>query len=193
MISQESERLTRIVGDIMLANQIDAGRLRLKDHEFDVAGLVRAVVEEMEASLNGREGISLELVAPESAVRVSGDEDRLRQILINLVDNAVKYSPEGGRIEISMQQREGSLRIAVRDQGLSIPHGEQQRIFGKFYRLDPQQARGVGGTGLGLYICRELVRRMAGRVSVVSREGQGSTFVVDLPLISLRAPEPVPS
>ena len=193
VISQESERLTRIVADILLASQIDAGRLRLKDQEFDAAALVRAVVEEMEASLNGVEGISLELVAPDSVVRVSGDEDRLRQILLNLVDNAVKYSPEGGRILVSVQQRDGGLRIAVCDEGLGIPYGEQQRIFGKFYRLDPQQARGVGGTGLGLYICRELVRRMAGRMSVDSKEGEGSTFVIDLPLVSLRAPEAVAS
>ena len=193
VISQESERLTRIVGDILLASQIDAGRLRLKEQEFDAAGLVRAVVEEIAVSLNGAEGISLALVAPESVVRVSGDEDRLRQILINLVDNAVKYSPGGGQIEVSMQHSDGGLQIAVRDEGLGIPHGEQQRIFGKFYRVDPQQTRGVGGTGLGLYICRELVRRMDGRVSVSSKEGEGSTFVVDLPLVPTRAPEAVVS
>jgi signal transduction histidine kinase len=193
VISQESERLTRIVSDILLANQIDAGRLRLKDQEFDAAGVVRSVVQEIEASLNGAEGVSLALVAPTSVVRVSGDEDRLRQILLNLVDNAVKYSPDGGQIEVSVQVTDGGLRIAVRDEGLGIPHGEQQRIFGKFYRVDPQQTRGVGGTGLGLYICRELVRRMDGRVSVSSKEGEGSTFVVDLPLLPVRAAEAVAS
>jgi PAS domain S-box-containing protein len=190
VIAQESERLTRIVSDILLANQIDAGRLRLKDEEFDLAGLVRDVVGEVEASLTGSEGISLELVATNSAPPVSGDEDKLRQVLLNLIENAVKYSPNGGRIEIELVSRDSGLRIAVRDQGLGIPHGEQQRIFGKFYRVDTQQTRGVGGTGLGLYICRELVRRMEGRVSVSSREGAGSTFVVDLPLSPTRAREP---
>ena len=193
VISQESERLTRIVSDILLASKIDAGRLRLKEQQFDAARLVRAVVEEMQASLNGAEAVSLDLVAPASVVWVSGDEDKLRQILINLVDNAVKYSPEGGRIEVSVQQHDGGLRIAVTDEGLGIPHGEQQRIFGKFYRLDPQQSRGVGGTGLGLYISRELVRRMDGRVSVSSKEGEGSTFVVDLPLVPTRVAEPQPA
>jgi signal transduction histidine kinase len=110
-------------------------------------------------------------------------------VLLNLIDNAVKYSPEGGRVEIELEPRGSGLRIAVRDEGLGIPHGEQQRIFAKFYRLDPQQTRGVGGTGLGLYICRELVRRMEGRVSVSSREGEGSTFVVDLPLLPSSARE----
>jgi two-component system, OmpR family, phosphate regulon sensor histidine kinase PhoR len=189
VIAQESERLTRIVGDILLANQLDAGRLRLTDQEFDAVGLVRNVAAEVEASLSGNEGISLEAVTPESVALVSGDEDRLRQVLLNLIDNAVKYSPQGGRVEIELELRDSGLRIAVRDEGLGIPHGEQQRIFGKFYRLDPQQTRGVGGTGLGLYICRELVRRMEGRVSVSSREGEGSTFVVDLPLLPSSARE----
>jgi PAS domain S-box-containing protein len=193
VIAQESERLTRIVADILLANQIDAGRLRLSDREFDVARLVRDLVEEVEASLAGTEGISLELVAPEALTPVSGDEDKLRQVLLNLIDNAVKYSPDGGRIQIEVEQRDSGLRIAVRDQGLGIPHGEEQRIFGKFYRVDPQQSRGVGGTGLGLYISRELVRRMEGRVSVSSQEGEGSTFVVDLPLMPLRVREPQPA
>ncbi len=193
VIAQESERLTRIVGDILLANQLDAGRLRLTDQVVDLGRLVRDVVEEVEASLAGDEGISLDLAAPDSLAPVTADEDRLRQVLLNLLDNAVKYSPDGGRIEVEVQQRESGVRITVRDKGLGIPHAEQQRIFGKFYRLDPQQTRGVGGTGLGLYICRELVRQMAGRLSVTSREGEGSTFTVDLPLIPVRVGEPQPA
>jgi PAS domain S-box-containing protein len=193
VIAQESERLTRIVSDILLANQIDAGRLRISDHEFDVADVARGVVEQVEASLTGSEAISLELVAPEVVAPVCGDADKLRQVLLNLVDNAVKYSPDGGRVAVEVIQRESGLRIAVRDSGLGIPHGEEQRIFGKFYRVDPQQTRGVGGTGLGLYICRELVRRMDGRVSVTSTEGEGSTFVVDLPLMPIRVPAPQPA
>jgi two-component system, OmpR family, phosphate regulon sensor histidine kinase PhoR len=190
VISQESERLTRIVSDILLASQIDAGRLRLKDDEIDVAALARDVVDQMTAAFTGAERISLELVSPDSVMPVSGDEDKLRQILLNLIDNAVKYSPDGGRIEVRVEERDSGLRIAVRDEGLGIPHGDQQQIFGKFYRVDPQQTRGVRGTGLGLYICRELVRRMEGRVSVTSKEGQGSTFVVDLPLAPVRTREP---
>jgi signal transduction histidine kinase len=193
VIAQESERLTRIVSDILLANQIDAGRLRISDHEFDVADVARGVVEQVEASFTGSEAISLELVAPDVVAPVCGDADKLRQVLLNLVDNAVKYSPDGGRVEVEVIQRDSGLRIAVRDSGLGIPHGEEQRIFGKFYRVDPQQTRGVGGTGLGLYICRELVRRMDGRVSVSSTEGEGSTFVVDLPLMPIRVPAPQPA
>ena len=147
----ESERLTRIVGDILLGPPDRRRRLRLTNQEFDAVGLVHNVVAEVEAALTGKEGISLEAVTPESVALVSGDEDRLRQVLLNLIDNALKYSPDGGRVEIAPEPSDGGLRIAVRDARVSgFRHAEQQRIFGKFYRVDSQQTLGVGGTGLGL-------------------------------------------
>ena len=183
VIRQESERLSRIVGEILLANQLDVGRLRLDPQQIDVAQLLMEIVEEMTVSAAAREDISFTVEIPETLAPVLGDGDKLRQILLNLVDNAVKYSPEGGTVAISVAERNGGLRFEVADQGLGIPHGEQGRIFGKFYRVDPNLSRGVGGTGLGLYICRELARRMEGRVSVTSQEGEGSTFVLDVPLM----------
>ncbi|MDQ2982907.1 MAG: ATP-binding protein [Actinomycetota bacterium] len=182
VIAQESERLTRIAGDILLANNLDTGNLRLERQQVDVAKLAREVGEEMFSALTERTDITLEVVAPETLAPIASDGDKLRQVLINLVDNAVKYSPEGGRIEVRVEVQEGRVRIDVSDEGLGISQREQQRIFGKFYRVDPDQALGVGGSGLGLYICRELVRRMEGRLSVVSTEGSGSTFSVELPL-----------
>jgi two-component system phosphate regulon sensor histidine kinase PhoR len=188
VISQESERLTRIVGDILLANQIEAGRLKFKQREVDLAVIAQEAIDEIRAALAARDDIDFELAAPESMV-VYGDGDKLRQVLLNLIDNAVKYSPAGGRIEVFLEPHGTGVRMNVRDEGIGIPDGELKRIFGKFYRVDPQQIRGVGGTGLGLYICRELVRRMDGRLSVTSAEGKGSTFVVDLPLRQIRPPE----
>jgi signal transduction histidine kinase len=110
------------------------------------------------------------------------DENKLRQVLVNLVDNAVKYSPGGGRVEIRLRGEPGRCLIEVADGGLGIPSDEQDRIFEKFYRLDPQQKHGIGGSGLGLYICRELVERMDGHLTVDSEPGRGSTFTVELPL-----------
>jgi len=104
-------------------------------------------------------------------------------VLANLVENAVKYSPAGGRVQVSLGRHERRVLFAVRDEGLGIPLREQERIFEKFFRLDPNLTRGVGGTGLGLYICRELVRRMGGRIWVASRDGEGSTFFFELPAV----------
>jgi len=182
VIAHEAERLSRIADDILFANKLDSGQLALGASGIDLRTLARDVVEEMRACFAAREDISFELTVPEALDSVAGDPDRLRQVLINLIDNAVKYSPNGGRVEVAVEARDGGVRIAVRDEGIGIPALEQRRIFGKFYRVDPGLARGVGGTGLGLYICRELVRRMDGRLSVSSEEGKGSTFAVDLPV-----------
>jgi signal transduction histidine kinase len=188
VIGTESERLTRIAEQILLANNIDSGRLAIEPEHVDVEQLAVQVVEQVRGVFADREDIQIDLVLPESVSAISGDADRLRQVLLNLLDNAVKYSPDGGRIEVRVEQNASSVRFAVSDEGLGIPHGEQQRIFGKFYRLDPQLTRGVGGTGLGLYICRELVRRMDGRLTVSSTEGGGSTFFVDLPVVPAELP-----
>jgi signal transduction histidine kinase len=102
-------------------------------------------------------------------------------VLTNLVDNAIKYSPDGGSVDVRVESRDHVVRFSVRDEGLGIPRGEQRRVFDKFYRLDPNLTRGVGGTGLGLYISRELVRRMEGSIWVDSREGEGSCFSFELP------------
>jgi len=188
VIAAESERLTRIAGDILLANSLDSGRLRLESGHVELAALAKDVVDEMRAAFAEREDIMITLEPVNGGgTEVSADPDKLRQVLINLIDNAVKYSPEGGRVQVEVEPRDSGIRVVVRDEGIGIPGSEQQRIFGKFYRIDPQLSRGVGGTGLGLYICRELVRRMQGRITVESREGAGSTFCVDLPVAPVGA------
>jgi signal transduction histidine kinase len=177
VIAGESDRLARIVNDILWASRVDARTLQVTLESCDVGALAADVVAA--ARLHLPAGIELDVqLAPEAAF-ASCDADKLRQVLTNLVDNAIKYSPDGGRVDVTVSAGE-RVRIAVRDQGLGIPLGEQARIFEKFYRLDPNLTRGVGGTGLGLYICRELVRMMDGVIWVVSREGAGSTFTVEL-------------
>ena len=183
VITTESERLTRIAGDILLANTLASGRLRLDHRTVDPATLAADVVDEVRAAFAERGDIAIDLLGAKGLGEIVADGDRLRQILINLLDNAVKYSPEGGSVRLELGARANGIRFAVSDQGIGIPPAEQQQIFGKFYRVDPALSRGVRGTGLGLYICRELARRMQGHVWVESREGEGSTFYVDLPVV----------
>ncbi|MGN6431425.1 MAG: ATP-binding response regulator [Gaiellaceae bacterium] len=193
VIAKESERLSRIADDILFANKLDSGQFVLGEQTVDLCALAHGVVEEMRVSFADRENISFECAVPKGLEPVVADSDRVRQVLLNLVDNAVKYSPAGGQVRVSVTARVRGVRLAVSDEGIGIAPLEQRRIFGKFYRVDPGLARGVGGTGLGLYICRELVRRMGGHVTVSSEEGKGSTFVVDLPLTAAPAPEPGPA
>jgi PAS domain S-box-containing protein len=180
VITQESERLAHIVKEILVADHLDSGRLRVTPVRLDPIDSAATVVDA--ARVYAPAGVEIDLEAPDDVPAVAADAEHLRQILVNLVDNAVKYSPDGGHVTIRIENRGGSVRFAVSDEGLGIPSNEQTRIFDKFYRLDPDLTRGVGGTGLGLYICRELVRRMSGHISVESTPGQGSTFAVDLPV-----------
>jgi two-component system phosphate regulon sensor histidine kinase PhoR len=183
LIADESDRLGRIVNEILLANQLDAGRVDLGSDAFDPGELVERVVDA--ARVHAPPGIVLERVVPDGVPHVAADRDKVRQVLVNLVENAIKYSPGGGRIEVGIElgQESGSdmLVFFVKDEGLGIPADEQARIFEKFYRLDPHMTRGVGGTGLGLYICNELVNRMGGHIWVESTEGEGATFLLELP------------
>ena len=184
VMSDQSERLAHVVNDILLASQVDSGRLSLESEQVDLADVARRVIAA--ARIHAPEELSLELVTPPSLPTIAADRDKVRQVLANLVGNAIKYSPGTGRIEVRLEPRAAHLRVAVRDEGVGIPQPEQQRIFEKFYRVDANMSHGVSGTGLGLYICRELVRRMGGSIWVESGEGGGSTFLVELPLVSGR-------
>jgi signal transduction histidine kinase len=145
----------------------------------DPVELASSVIEAARTHLP--EAVELELRVPEPVPGVVADPGQLHQVLVNLVDNAIKYSPEGGPVALAISNGDGAIRFSITDAGLGIPASEHRRIFEKFYRLDPGMTRGIGGTGLGLYICRELVRRMDGRIWVESSLGKGSTFVVELP------------
>ncbi len=185
VIANEADRLARTVNDILWASRIDTDQVRVAIESCDPAELAEAVVRAQHAHLP--EAVELELSIPEFLPSVAADPDKVRQVLGNLVENAVKYSPDGGRIEVKLVSTGSTVRFSVSDEGLGIPGPEQRRIFEKFYRLDPQMTRGVGGTGLGLYICQELVRRMGGRIWVESDRPRGSTFHVELPVAGTEA------
>jgi PAS domain S-box-containing protein len=186
VIASESDRLGRIVSDLLVAGSLDADQLPVSVQRFDPAELAGSVVEAAKTHLP--EAIDLQLKAAKRLARVVADPVQLHQVLVNLVDNAIKYSPGGGEVAVSVANGDGLIRFSVVDAGLGIPPSEHRRIFEKFYRLDPDMTLGIGGTGLGLYICRELVRRMDGKIWVESALGKGSTFVVELPAAVEKTP-----
>ena len=180
MIAAQSKRLADLVEEILLTSQLDSGSFRVVTEPFDADELVWSVAAT--ARVRAGDDTTIDVSIPAVLPKVAGDAERTRQVLANLVDNAIKYSPYGGRIELGVDAGDGYARFTVRDQGLGIPLGEQKRIFEKFYRLDPDHRRGIGGSGLGLYISRELVRTMNGRIWVESDPGKGATFTFELPL-----------
>jgi PAS domain S-box-containing protein len=180
VIANESDRLARIVNDILWASRLESGGMHTTIEQCDGVAIGRGVVDAARQYVPP--SIELAFSAPDDAPAIAADADKARQVLTNLVDNAVKYSPDGGRVELEITVAGRGLRFAVRDQGLGIPPAEHRRIFEKFYRLDPDLTRGVGGTGLGLYISRELLERMGGRIWVESSGHGGSTFVAELPI-----------
>jgi two-component system phosphate regulon sensor histidine kinase PhoR len=180
IVVEQSERLSELVEEILLAAQLDSGGLKVERERFDATVLARKVIASSRSRIPA--GLTVSLATPPETPPALGDAERARHVLGNLLDNAIKYSPDGGRIDVIVAPADGRLRFTVRDQGLGIPANEHDRIFEKFYRLDAAMTRGVGGSGLGLYICRELVERMDGRIWVSSEPGAGSSFSFELPL-----------
>ncbi len=180
MIGAQGTRLTQITEEVLLANRLDRGDLRIHNERVDVAQVAQDAVDAMRERLPESVSLSAEPGA-NGTVPALGDRHRIEQVLVNLIDNAVKYSPEGGEVRVLAAPADSTVRVEVADQGMGIPVAEQRSVFEKFYRGDPQHRAVPGGTGLGLYICRELVRRMGGTIGVDSRPGEGSTFFFELP------------
>jgi PAS domain S-box-containing protein len=180
VVSNEADRLARIVNDILWASRLESGRMTIAIERCDGAAITAEVVDVLHSRTP--EGIEVTVRKSRGLPQVAADPDKLRQILTNLIDNAIKYSPDGGCVVVDIGRSGGRVRFRVADDGLGIPPAEQDRIFEKFFRLDPNLTRGVGGTGLGLYISRELVQRMNGRIWVDSDGRSGSAFFLELPI-----------
>jgi signal transduction histidine kinase len=183
LIGQESARLTGTVEQILLASELESGRFRIPEERFEPLPVLRASVDAAAKRLPPQ--LTIELRADgEVAASLVGDPHKLRSALDHLIDNAIKYSPSGGRIEVGALRRPRSVRFWVRDEGIGIPASERERVFDKFHRLDPNLTRGVNGCGLGLYISREFMRLMHGRIWLEPTTGPGSMFIIELPTSS---------
>ncbi len=181
MIEQESAHLVEIVDQLLVSAQLDRGELHVNESDVDIVAVCASVVDSAQVRGEGRNTLMLQ--SPTSTTPLRCDESLLRQVLVNLVENAVKYSAEGDRIEVLVRDDTNRVTIDVVDEGIGIKPADQERIFEKFHRLDADMSRGVGGSGLGLYISRELVTRMGGTLTLTSVPEVGSTFSVTLPRV----------
>jgi two-component system OmpR family sensor kinase len=176
-LRQESARMSRLVADLLMLARADAGQgLKLTGVELD-----RLVMEAFkEARLLAR-GQKISLTSIDQ-LQVEGDRDRLKQLLLILMDNAVRYTPEGGEIRMALNQEHGQARVTVQDTGIGISSEDLPHIFERFYRADKARVREAGGAGLGLPIALWIAERHGGTISVESSPGHGCTFTLRLPL-----------
>ncbi len=181
-IASEAGRLTAIVDRLLAVARLEGGDLQVQLAPTDVGALVAEVVSAAKQSLPlDRHELVLDL--PPEPLAADADREKLRQIVMDLVENAVNYSPDGGTVRVTARRRDDSVEVSVEDEGIGIPQSEQGRIFAKFYRAESgRRDLASGGTGLGLFISKELLAAMRGRIWVRSREGEGSSFVFSLPL-----------
>lgn len=175
-----TDRLIRLINDILDISRIEAGKMEIKRAPLAPADAIQRAVQEMEGFARQRE-IAITTDLPEGLPRVLADSDRLQQVLVNLISNAVKFSPQRSQVTITAVPEGERVMIRVSDQGPGIPEEQRQAIFGKFHRIDNASSRRTGGTGLGLAICRAIVDEHGGQIWVESEVGKGSTFSFTLP------------
>jgi PAS domain S-box-containing protein len=182
----QADRMERLIGDILDVSRIDAGRVSVQLDRVAVEPIIARVTEEVQPMLHGR---SFQVRIQPDIPPVWAEARKLHQILINLVSNAIKYSAPGKRVALTVRADEASVRFEISDQGVGIRKEHLPRLFEKFYRADDPAVRRTPGTGLGLYIVRNLVTMLGGQVSVRSRYGKGTVFVVSLPQAEVAARE----
>lgn len=180
-LHRESDRLTALVQDIIELSRLQGADVVTEGRPVDLNRVVADAVDRNRFPAENR-GIDL-VVGGRVSRPVFGDADLLVTALRNLVDNAVRYSPEGTRVGVGVRERDGTAQISVTDQGPGIPEDEQDRIFERFYRVDTARSRQTGGTGLGLSIVKHVMSQHGGEVGVWAQPGRGSTFTLSIPLL----------
>jgi two-component system phosphate regulon sensor histidine kinase PhoR len=183
IIRDHAARLARLTEDLLELSRIEAGELKLEFQPVSVQQLVGSCAETVGMKAKAK-NLEVELAIPEGLPKVRGDANRLQEVLQNLLDNAVQYTPPGGRVAASAAVSDGQVVITVADTGIGIPQAEQSRIFERFYRVDAARSREAGGTGLGLSIARHIVEAHGGRIWVESAVGEGSRFHFSIPAAS---------
>ncbi len=190
LLNSQTARLGRLIDELLDVSRIESGKLEFHWAPVDLAALVREVAERLQmTAINHSLEISFE---GDVETPLNADRDHLEQVLDNLVANAIKFSPAGGAINVSLRDAGDSLILSVADPGVGIPEGQLDAIFGLFYQAEDPVSRRTGGMGLGLWISREIVTRHGGRIWAESRPGEGSTFNVSLPRATVLARSAAP-
>jgi PAS domain S-box-containing protein len=191
IVQENSNRLVSLINDILDISRIESGRVHLRVDPLDIPEIIQGVADTFRTMANNSD-VELMWVAEEPMPRAAGDRDRIGQVLMNLVSNAIKYSPGGGSVTIRARQDGEEVVVSVHDTGIGIAPEDQEKLFTKFYRVDSSLTRDIGGTGLGLSICKSVVELLGGEVGCESEAGEGSTFWFTLPIAScelVRKPE----
>jgi len=181
LIKDEAERLTRIVENLFILARQPVDQHSIMKEPLRLNEVVSECVRSAQVLATQR-GLRLHLDGATSEVHFTGDDEMLKRMLLNLLDNAVKYTSPGGDVGVALSTQNGSARIVVTDSGIGIPSADQPRIFDRFYRVDKARSRALGGAGLGLSIAKWIVEAHGGTIAVQSIPTQGSEFIVDLPL-----------
>jgi two-component system phosphate regulon sensor histidine kinase PhoR len=189
-IEVETGHLVQMVSELLDLARIEGGTQILPDDEVDLAALAASSTERLRLFAD-RQGVTFAVDAEDAVPHVRGDESRLGQVFINLVHNAVKFSPDGGEIRITVRRENGDVRVEIIDHGVGIARADRARIFERFYKADRARVRG-GGTGLGLAIARHIVAAHGGRIGLESDEGRGSTFWFAVPIRQPAVPSTAP-
>ncbi len=179
---RQTERLDKLIGAMLDVSRIERGQLTLEIGSFDVRDLIDCIVRDLESTVHRHR---IEFISSGSPTIIRGDEARLEQVLQNLVQNAVKYSPLGGAVTVQLKTEAGRAYITVTDRGIGIPAEDRPQLFTQFFRARNAERYHINGLGVGLYVSREIVRLHGGDITVESQEGKGSTFVVTLPLSAI--------
>jgi signal transduction histidine kinase len=177
----QSERLGRLVEQLLDLSKLESGEVPLRRQVVPLASVVREVISEIDVARADR-GVAVENHVRDDLPAIDADRERVHQVLFNLVDNAIRFTPSGGRVRIEAHRHDGSVEVSVVDTGVGIPDHALPRLFERFYRVDTARARGDGGTGIGLAIARSVVEAHGGTISAESEPGRGSTFTFDLPV-----------
>jgi PAS domain S-box-containing protein len=178
-IVDSAQQLTKMIDLLQDLTQIESGQLSIDRMPLDIAALARHTAEMLSGMLKGHR---LEMNCPEAPLVIEGDEQRLRQVIQNLLQNAVKYSPQGQTITVRLERVDDQARLLVRDRGIGIPEAARDAIFERFYRAGNADQQQIGGMGIGLYVVKEIITLHGGRIEIESEVGTGSTFTVWLPL-----------